>query len=126
LRGRASLDRLVADPAAGKFFRPPHGRYTVATVQVAQSLGYTMVLWNDDPGDWRTSKVTPGELADHIRRFATAPDIVLLHNGKLATIEMLPALAAAFRSAGYRFVTVGELLRAVPADDVNHPAKHPV
>jgi peptidoglycan/xylan/chitin deacetylase (PgdA/CDA1 family) len=84
------------------------------------------VLWNDDPGDWRTSVVSPQELTRHITRNATAPDIVLLHSGKLATIEMLPAVAAAFRSAGYRFVTVGQLLRAIRADDVNHPARRPV
>jgi len=126
LGGRASLEKITHDPASAKLFRPPHGRYSVATVQIAQSLGFTTVLWNDDPGDWRTSVVTARELADHIRRFASAPDIVLLHNGKLATIEMLPDLAAAFRSAGYRFVTVGQLLRSVPADDVNHPAKRPV
>jgi len=124
--GRASLQALVRDPAIGAFFRPPHGRYTAATVQVAQSLGYTTVLWNDDPGDWRTSEVTPQELTQHLLRSATAPDIVLLHNGKLATVEMLPAVAAAFRSAGYRFVTVGQLLKAVRADDVNHPARRPV
>lgn len=126
LGARTSLERLVADRAVEHLFRPPHGRYTVATVRVAQSLGYTTVLWNDDPGDWRTSVVSPAELAAHIRLFATAPDIVLLHSGKLATIEMLPSLAAAFRSAGYRFVTVGRLLRSVPVDEVNHPAKHPV
>jgi peptidoglycan/xylan/chitin deacetylase (PgdA/CDA1 family) len=124
--GRTSLDALVKDPAIDLFFRPPHGRYTVGVVKMAQSLGYTTVLWNDDPGDWRTSRTTPQELDEHIRRFATAPDIVLLHSGKLATIEMLPELAAAFRSAGYRFVTLGQLMRDVPLDDVNHPAKHPV
>ncbi|HET9392246.1 MAG TPA: polysaccharide deacetylase family protein [Candidatus Rubrimentiphilum sp.] len=124
--GRASLSAIVRDPAIDTFFRPPHGRYTAGTVQIAQSLGYTTVLWNDDPGDWRTSVVSPGELTQHIVHAATAPDIVLLHSGKLATIEMLPAVAAAFRSAGYRFVTVGQLLRAVRADDVNHPARHPV
>src|SRR5438270_10105963 len=90
LGGRASLDGLVKDRAVDWFFRPPHGRYTVATVKTAQSLGYTTVLWNDDPGDWRTSRSTPQELDEHIRKFATAPDIVLLHSGKLATIEMLP------------------------------------
>jgi peptidoglycan/xylan/chitin deacetylase (PgdA/CDA1 family) len=126
LEGRASLDGLVKDPAIDRFFRPPHGRYTVATVRTAQSLGYTTVLWNDDPGDWRASRTTARELDEHIRKFATAPDIVLLHSGKLATIEMLPALAAAFRSAGYRFVTLGYLIRTVPLDDVNHPGKHPV
>jgi peptidoglycan/xylan/chitin deacetylase (PgdA/CDA1 family) len=124
--GRASLDALVHDPAVDTFFRPPHGRYTAATVRVAQSLGYTTVLWSDDPGDWRTSEVTPQELTQHLLRSASAPDIVLLHSGKLATIEMLPAVAAAFRSAGYRFVTVGRLLRAVRTDDVNHPARRPV
>jgi len=124
--GRASLEALVHDPAVDTFFRPPHGRYTAATLQVAQSLGYTTILWTDDPGDWRSSQVTPEELAQHLRRFATAPDIVLLHNGELATIEMLPEVAAAFRSAGYRFVTVGQLLKAVRTDDVNHPARHPV
>lgn len=124
--GRASLNALVHDPAIDRLFRPPHGRYTAATVQVAQSLGYTTVLWNDDPGDWRTSVVSPEELTQHITRNATAPDIVLLHSGKLATIEMLPAVAAAFRSAGYRFVTVGQLLKAIRADDVNHPARRPV
>ncbi len=124
--GRTSLDALVKDPAIDLYFRPPHGRYTVGVVKTAQSLGYTTVLWNDDPGDWRTSSVTPQDIVAHVRRFATAPDIVLLHSGKLATIEMLPSLAAAFRSAGYRFVTLGSLMRAVPYDDVNHPAKHPV
>lgn len=126
LEGRATLDSLVKDRAIDLYFRPPHGRYTLAVVRTAQSLGYTTVLWNDDPGDWRTSRVTPQGLDEHIRRFATAPDIVLLHSGELATIEMLPRLAAAFRAAGYRFVTLGGLLRTVPLDDVNHPAKHPV
>ncbi len=126
MAGRAALDGLVRDSGVDKFFRPPHGRYTVATVQVAQSLGYTTILWNDDAGDWRSSRVTPQELTDHLRRFATAPEIVLLHNGELATIEMLPGVAAAFRSAGYRFVTVGQLLRSVRTDDVNHPAERPV
>lgn len=126
LEGAASLERLVRDPAVKKFFRPPHGRYTVATVQTAQSLGYTTILWNDDPGDWRASVVSPRDLSDHIRRFATAPEIVLLHSGKLATVEMLPELVAAFRAVGYRFVTVGQLLRMVPVDDVNHPLKRPV
>lgn len=126
LSGRDSLESIVHDPATAKFFRPPHGRYTLATIEVAQSLGYTTVLWHDDAGDWRTTKVTAADLTDHLRRYATAPDIVLLHSGKLATIEMLPQVARAFRAAGYRFVTVGQLLAAVPTDQVNHPGKGPV
>jgi len=51
---------------------------------------------------------------------------VLLHSGKLATIEALPEVVARFRAAGYRFVTAGDLIARVPADQLNHPAKGPV
>ena len=124
LEGRNVLYRMVHDPALLDEFRPPHGRYTVQTIQVAQSLGYKTILWTDDGGDWRT--VTARSLADHLEQHATAPEIVLLHSGKLATIEMLPEVVARFRAAGYRFVTVGQLLHQVPAADLNHPAKHAV
>ena len=124
LRGGAVLWRLTHDPAARKLFRPPHGRYTLATVEVAQSLGYQVVLWTDDAGDWRNVSVKA--LTEHLEKYATAPEIVLLHNGKLATVEALPEVVRHFRAAGYRFVTVGQMLQAVPALYLNHPAKHAV
>ncbi|MHB8148020.1 MAG: hypothetical protein ACYDGM_12275, partial [Vulcanimicrobiaceae bacterium] len=55
--------------------------------------------------------------------YATVPDIVLLHSGKLPTIEALPEVVARFRRAGYEFVTVGELLRRVSAQEINHPER---
>lgn len=124
VKGRDAVFSLVHDPALRVLFRPPHGRYTVQTIEVAQSLGYKTVLWTDDGGDWR--QVTSHALAQHVLEHATAPEIVLLHSGKLATIEMLPQVVARFRSAGYRFVTVGQLLQKVTPADLNHPAKHPV
>ena len=104
--------------------RPPHGRYTERTLQVAQSLGYSVVLWTDDSGDWRT--VTVRSLERHLLEHATAPEIVLLHSGKLATIEALPFVVDHFSKAGYRFVTVGELLKLVQTSDLNHPLRKAV
>ncbi|HET9096851.1 MAG TPA: polysaccharide deacetylase family protein [Candidatus Baltobacteraceae bacterium] len=124
LRGRDVLYPLVHDPSVLSEFRPPHGRYTVTTVQVAQKLGYQTILWTDDSGDWRT--VTPAALQAHLERYATAPEIALLHSGRLATIEMLPRVVAKFEAAGYRFVTVRQLLAKTTAAELNHPAKHPV
>lgn len=124
LKGRDVVYQLVHDGSVREYFRPPHGRYTVATVQTAQALGYTTVLWTDDSGDWRT--VTPAALAEHVQTHATAPEIVLLHSGKLATIQMLPQVVQRFEQAGYRFVTVGELLARVRPDQLNHPAKRSV
>ncbi len=122
--GAASLERIVPDPAERRLFRPPHGRYTLATIRVAQAAGFATILWNDDPGDWRT--VPQAALEDHLLRHATAPEVVLLHSGRLATVALLPDLVARYRRAGYTFVTVGELLRRTSAEQLNHPARVPL
>ncbi len=124
LKGRDALWDLSHDPAVRSLMRPPHGRYTERTLQVAQALGYDVVLWTDDSGDWRT--VTVNSLERHLVAHATAPEIVLLHSGKIATIEALPFVVDRFRKAGYRFVTVGELLRLVQTSDLNHPLRRAV
>ena len=44
----------------------------------------------------------------------------------MAEDGMLPAIVARYRRAGYRFVTVGELLRFVTPEQLNHPLKNPL
>jgi peptidoglycan/xylan/chitin deacetylase (PgdA/CDA1 family) len=117
--GAATIERYADDPAVRTMMRPPHGRYTEQTVRAAQRAGYHVVLWNDDPGDWRAVK--PEVLAAHIVKNASAPDIVLLHSGRLATILMLPEVVERFRKAGFEFVTVGELMRRLPVSAIDHP-----
>ena len=125
LRGGAdSLERIAPDPAERTSFRPPHGRYTDATIRAAQSAGYATILWNDDPGDWRA--VPASALQEHLLDRATAPEIVLLHSGRPATIAALGPVVSAFRAAGYEFVTVATLLRRTSADEINRPAKFPL
>ena len=119
--GAATLERYVRDPAIRTMMRPPHGRFTEATVITAQHDGYHVILWNDDPGDWRS--VTPKTIADHMYDNATAPDIVLLHSGRLNTVQALPAIVARFRAAGFSFVTVGQLLARASPRAILHPLK---
>jgi peptidoglycan/xylan/chitin deacetylase (PgdA/CDA1 family) len=119
--GAAALGAIAPQPTEARFFRPPHGRYTLATIQAAQAAGFDTILWNDDPGDWRA--VPPDALLAHLVSHATAPEIVLLHSGRPATIAMLPALVERYRRAGYTFVTVGTLLGRSGAAALNVPAK---
>ena len=119
--GAATLDRIARDPAEQRLFRPPHGRFTVDTLRTAQREGFDTVLWNDDPGDWRA--VGAADLRDHLLRYATAPDIVLLHSGRTATVVALGEVVTCFRRAGYTFVTVGELLGRATPEQLNHPAR---
>jgi peptidoglycan/xylan/chitin deacetylase (PgdA/CDA1 family) len=95
--GAAMLDRYVHDPAIHTMMRPPHGRFTLATLRTAQHDGYDIILWNDDPGDWRS--VTAHALVSHMEQHATAPEIVLLHSGRLNTVQALPEIVARFRAA---------------------------
>ncbi len=124
LQGRDVLWQFTHDPSVRTLMRPPHGRYTERTLKVAQSLGYSVVLWTDDSGDWRT--LTPAQIQRHLLIHATAPEIVLLHSGKLATIEALPEVVARFERAGYKFLTVGQLLQRVTPTELNHPLRRPV
>lgn len=122
--GAAALERIVPDPAERRLFRPPHGRYTLATIRAAQAAGFDTVLWNDDPGDWRA--VPGSELEAHLLRRASAPEVVLLHSGRVATVALLPDLVERYRKAGYTFVTVGALLRRVPAAELERPVRAPL
>ena len=122
--GAATLARIADQPAIHRLFRPPHGRYTRATLRRAQAAGFDTILWNDDPGDWRN--VPAGDLAAHVARFATSPEILLLHNGRDATMAVLPGLVARFRRAGYTFVTVGELLSRVTPEQLDRAARTPL
>ncbi len=115
---------LTHDPAVREYMRPPHGRITEAGIRASQEAGFSVVFWNDDPADERATD--PQALADRIESQATQPDIVLLHSGTMQTIQMLPSVVARFRAAGYRFVTVGELLSSLPITVVQHPLRQAI
>jgi len=119
--GAAALRAIAPDPAETTLFRPPHGRYTLGTLRAAQAAGYTAVLWNDDPGDWRS--VGAADIASHVLARATAPEILLLHSGRPATIAALPRIVAAYRRAGYTFVRAGDLLTRVAPEHLERPAR---
>ncbi len=120
----AHLGALADDPAIRTLFRPPHGRFRPATLRVAQHDGYDTIFWTDDPGDWRD--IDAGSIVRHVVRFATSPEILLLHSGRRSTVAALPELVARYRAAGYRFVTVGELLRQATPDQLNRAAQTPL
>ena len=115
--GAAAIHSVTAVSVA--YFRPPHGNFNADTVRAARSSGETMILWDVDPGDWRT--ISPDEIAQNVTDHAKAPALILLHNGKEATIEALPKIVKAYRDAGFTFITLPELQQRVPLDEINTP-----
>jgi peptidoglycan/xylan/chitin deacetylase (PgdA/CDA1 family) len=89
-------------------FRPPGGEYDKDVALTAQTLGYKIVLWTDDPGDY----ASPGRSAIEKRTLegVTSGGIILLHDGVQQTINILPDLIRKLKARGYRFVTVDDML----------------
>ena len=100
--------RRVADGLAAlgvtetAVLRPPYGARNQRVDAVIASLGYTMVLWDVDPQDWRA--VSAGYIADHVLSRLRPGANVLLHDGvgnSYATLDALPAILDGMAGAGY-------------------------
>lgn len=90
-------------------FRPPGGDYNHTVAQVAESLGYWLVLWTDDPGDY----ASPPETVLKERLFSQISNggIILLHDGIPETVELLPLLIEHLRKEGYEIVPAGAMIK---------------
>jgi Polysaccharide deacetylase len=93
-----------------RWFRPPGGDYDEHVAEVAEALGYTMVLWTDDPGDY----ASPGQGVVLSRTLNTVDNggILLLHDGIQETLDVLPQIIETLQQRGYQFVTIDEMMAA--------------
>jgi peptidoglycan/xylan/chitin deacetylase (PgdA/CDA1 family) len=118
---RADLESADAaiSSVTGRTTRPlwsPSAGYRNAQVRsIAASLGYRPILWTVDSADW-TTEATPESVYSHIVNGASNGAIIVLHFDSPHTVDstaqVLPAAIDALRGAGYRLVTITELLTA--------------
>lgn len=90
-------------------FRPPGGEFDKQVAQEVAEMGYRMVLWTDDPGDF--AKPSAELIEKRVLAHASPGGIILLHDGIDETIEALPRIVDSLRQEGYEFVSVDELVR---------------
>jgi peptidoglycan/xylan/chitin deacetylase (PgdA/CDA1 family) len=121
---RADLESADAAISAviGRTTRPlwsPSAGYRNARVRaIAANLGYRPILWTVDSADW-TPEATPESVYSHVLNGVGNGAIVVLHfdspTTQDSTAQVLPALIENLRRAGYRLVTITELLTSDPA-----------
>jgi peptidoglycan/xylan/chitin deacetylase (PgdA/CDA1 family) len=99
------LQGITGQPV--RYFRPPGGDYSAATLRIASSLGLTTTFWTDDPADFDN----PGDaiLESRLTRRLRAGGIVLLHDNVLQSIQVLPSFLNVARQRRIGLVTVGRL-----------------
>jgi len=78
--------------------------------EAVEELGYQMVLYSDDPGDY----AEPGTKVIETRTLDTISNggIILLHDGSLQTLYILPQIIQRLKARGFTFVTMDQMLRS--------------
>jgi chitin deacetylase len=92
-------------------FRPPGGIMNNGVVAYARNSKYTIIMWSSDSSDYSHPGVSA--LIHNIFKTAKPGGIVLMHDGggnRSQTLQALPEVISRFRSQGYQFVTIPELL----------------
>ena len=105
------------------YFRPPGGRYNAMVAQIAARNNLAMLMWDVNTGDYsvfspKSSIKSPQEveektqvLFDRVMKHVRNGSIILMHNGSIETLNVLPRVIVALKEAGYEIVPVSELLQ---------------
>jgi peptidoglycan/xylan/chitin deacetylase (PgdA/CDA1 family) len=105
VQGDEAIRRALG--ASTRLFRPPGGEYDDNVVDAMRQLRTIMVLWTDDPGDYRLSSAQ--KVANLTRRETEDGAVVLLHDGVESTMEALPQLIKYWKAQGFHFVTCSKM-----------------
>jgi peptidoglycan-N-acetylglucosamine deacetylase len=111
----AVLDACGVIPA---LFRPPYGGRRPGTFHALRKLGLEPVLWRATCYDWQATSAD--KVFAHAQRQIRGGDVILMHDGDQArmgadrrhTIEATDRLIAHYKSEGYEFVTIPEMMAA--------------
>ena len=89
------------------YVRPPYGAINADDRQWLAELGYTPVLWDVDPQDWRRPGVET--IANHVLNSVFPGAVVLMHDGGGERTQSMAALEIILRelsARGYRFYNI--------------------
>jgi peptidoglycan/xylan/chitin deacetylase (PgdA/CDA1 family) len=100
-----------------RLFRPPFGGRRPATLRIARSLGLEPIMWRVTGYDWRGRPAEYIEQKVHAR--VRGGDVILLHDGehtafgadRSQTVIATDRLISTYKSQGYEFVTIPEMMR---------------
>jgi peptidoglycan/xylan/chitin deacetylase (PgdA/CDA1 family) len=113
IRAREVIE--AAGETSVRWFRPPYGAVSSATLIAARRAGLELVLWTTWGLDWQPC-ATGRSVAANVRRTYYPGATVLLHDSDItstpgswrATLASLPLLGEMWAAAGLRVGTLGE------------------
>ena len=88
-----------------QLFMPPSGSYGLQTLEAAEYLGYTTIMWSKDTIDWRDKDTNL--IFKRATKNMQNGDIILMHPTE-CTKNALENIVKTYQNAGYGVVTVSE------------------
>jgi peptidoglycan/xylan/chitin deacetylase (PgdA/CDA1 family) len=113
-RTAVDLD-LLGCPRTARLFRPPYSAYNDRLKTYLAHTHRCLVLWSLDSGDWR-GLAAPAIVHNVLTRVRNGSIIIFHDSDEYAkadrhpTVEALGTILPALKAAGYRMVTVSELI----------------
>lgn len=121
LAGEMAKTQAAIIKATGKapvWMRPPGGNWNNAVAQTVKQWGLTPCFWTVDV--YGSEVLGTQQVAEQTLSQVKPGSIVLMHNGKMSTLQALPTILKELKRRGYHFVTVSELnarLQAAPSSE---------
>ena len=113
---------------APKLFRPPYGAVNDLVIAEARRAGMLTVMWSLDTNDYKAPE--PAAMAAQVLSEVESGSIILMHDGggdRTTTSAALPIILKGLQKAGYKMVTVPQLLLDnPPAAEQNSVERTPV
>ena len=104
------LYREITGEELAKFYRPPQGIYSEATLKAARDMGYKTVFWSLAYADWDNANQPTAQYAlEKLLPRTHNGAIVLLHSTSATNAAVLDELLTAWEEMGFRFGTLDEL-----------------
>lgn len=111
---RAALENAIGQHS--NLFRPPFGGRRPAVLRVARELGLEPIMWSVTGYDWNAPPAAAIER--HVTKQIRGGDVILLHDGghkqmgadRSQTVIATDHLLTSYKSAGYEFVTVPQMM----------------
>ena len=112
LESLETLYREYTGRELAKYYRPPEGRFSRATMEYASSLGYKTIFWSFAYADWdnnsqMSASAAKKKIMDNIHNGA----VILLHPTSKTNADILCDVIRELKAEGYRFGTLDELTK---------------
>jgi peptidoglycan/xylan/chitin deacetylase (PgdA/CDA1 family) len=96
-----------------RFMRPPGGNWNNNVAQIVREWGLTPCMWTVDV--YGSEVIGAQQVADSVLKEVRPGSIILMHNGKMNTLQALPTIIRELRKRGYTFATMDVLARRLDA-----------